>query len=163
MATLKSDQVTNNGPRSVHGDARELQHDITTTSITAAPAVNDIWQLGYLPPNAVVFGAGFVASQMDTNGTPTLAIEIGDGGYTGVAADVARYFPTATAVGRAATGADANANFTPNGRVRLFKNTSGANLLVFATVTAIAATFQTGTFQFALSYVIDEPQSLLNQ
>lgn len=163
MATIKSDQVTSNGPRSVHGDAREHQTMLTTTSITAAPAVSDIWQLGYLPANAVVVGAGFVASQMDTNGSPTLAIEVGDAGYTGVAGDVARYFPTATAVGRAATGADANANFTPNGRVRLFKNTSGAPILVFATVTAVAATFAAGTFQWEVTYLIDEPQSLLNQ
>jgi hypothetical protein len=115
--------------------------DIVTT--TAALGLNDGGTFGYLPPNAVVVG-GYAkfATAMDTNGAPTLTIDIGVTGaaQTFLAADTtARAGGTVSTIGKG------------------YKNTSGAKEAITWLAHAAAATGAAGTIELHLSYFIEEP------
>jgi hypothetical protein len=47
---------------------------------TAAPSTSDTLNFGYAAKGFTVLGVGVYATDMDTNGTPTLTINIGDSG-----------------------------------------------------------------------------------
>jgi hypothetical protein len=65
-------------------------------SLTAAAANLDTFDFGVVPKGFRVFGACLEATDIDTNGTPTATINIGDAG------DADRLFAAST-VGQAAT------------------------------------------------------------
>lgn len=163
MTTTNSNEIVKNQNKSAHGDSREAQHAYFTLPLAANPVANDIFNFGYLPAFARVVGACVSADRIDTNGSPTFAMTVGDGGFgSAVAADTARYF-TATTIGRAATPFDANASSAMNGRAQNFQNAQPADLLVFGTCTVTCATFAAGNLHLRVSYYIDEPASTLNQ
>lgn len=166
MATTYSNEITKRANRSVHGESKGAQHLYVTAAITANPTAADIVQMAYLPAWARVTGACIDSDQLDTNGSATIALKVGDGGFTGingaVAADTARYF-TATTIGRVANPAAANFNSAMVGYAQNFWNAQPAPLLVFVTFTVTAATFAAGNIHLRMSYYIDEPASALNQ
>lgn len=166
MAIIYSKEIIKHANLPVHGESRVAQHEYWTAPLAVNPTVADTIQFGYLPPWARVTGACVSADRLDTNGAPTIAITVGDGGFTGlngvVAADLARYF-AATSVGRVANPAAANYNSAMVGYAQNFWNAQPAPLLILGTVTAIAATFAAGNFYLRMSYYIDEPPSALNQ
>lgn len=168
MTNYTSDIITKNANRAAHGEMRTAQHAFGTAAIAVALAVNDTVQLVSLPPYARVTGACLSSDQLDSNGTPTIAFTLGDAG-TGIsggtnyqAASAARYF-TGTAIGRVASPADANANATMRGQAQNFYNNQNAPLIIYATCSAVAATFAAGNLYLRMSYYVDEPASGLNQ
>jgi hypothetical protein len=162
MATYNSDLIIKNANKSTHGESRELQHMLATVNVAVALAPGDLLPFMNLPAYARVTSACVAASRIDTNGTPTFSLNVGDNGYGAVAGDTSRYFSAAT-VGRAAAPGDANAVTIMNGRAQNFLNGQPSNLQLFGTVVAAAATFAAGTITFRVGYFIDEPPSMLNQ
>lgn len=65
-------------------------------SITAAAANGDTFEFGYVPKGFRLMGATLEATDIDTNGSPTVTLNIGDSG------DADRIFAAAT-VGQAGT------------------------------------------------------------
>jgi hypothetical protein len=141
--TYNAPGYTNKSPVTTHGIARDMKsfRDVVTT--TAALIINDGGNVGWLPPNAVVLG-GYAkfATAMDTNGSPTLTIDIGVTGaaQTFLAADTtARAGGTVSTIGKG------------------YKNTTGAKVAITWLAHAAAATGAAGTIEVHLAYVIEEP------
>lgn len=138
-----------NVPIGVHGEFLALNHLHQTVTIGAALTTADTVNFGYLPPNAVVTGVMLkAATQLDSNGSPTLAFNMG---ITGTAA---LFLSAVTTVGRAA-GASADASSLLAGG-RLYKNTTGAKVLVICQPTGNAATGAAGTLEALISYFVEE-------
>lgn len=157
-----SDLVLKPGNRPTHGESRTTQHMFATAALATALSVGDTVTLANLPPYARIVGMCISADQLDTNGTATIAFNVGDAGYGSVSGVAARYF-SATSVGRAAAPADANANSAMRGQAQNFFNNQPAALPIVATCSAAAATFQAGNLYLRVDYYVDEPASLLNQ
>lgn len=51
-----------------------------SVSCTAAPSTSDTLNFGYAPKGFTVLGVGLYATDMDTSGSPTLTLNIGDAG-----------------------------------------------------------------------------------
>lgn len=137
-------------PIGVHGEFKALNHMHPPLIAVAALTTADVINVGYLPPNAVV--TGFVikaATQLDSNGSPTLAL---NAGVTGTAA---LFFAAITTVGRAA-GASAETGSGLTAAGRLYKNTTGAKQLVTITPSTGAATGVAGTIEAAVTYFVEE-------
>ena len=149
MAVLQSPNVALKQPIAVHGDATDAQH---LHAIVTVPAGNlttgDSYQFGYLPPNAVVTGAVLkAATQLDSNGSPTLALNLG------VTGTLSLFKAAVTTVGRAA-GASADNTVAAAGY--LYKNTTGAKILVTGAHSTGAATGVAGTLELSVSYFVEE-------
>lgn len=164
MTAYNSTAIIQNANSGTHGESRVSQSLFWTAPLKTALVANDTINMGYLPPYARIIAATFSADQLDTNGAPTIAFELGD------AAVPARIFPTGTTIGRAATGANANSNSLPNTAVidylAVGNATPGAlnqGTLIIATCTAAAATWQAGNLYCRIDYYVDEPLSVLNQ
>lgn len=95
MATYNSQQVTDKMPITSHGLAGKLMAFRFPVTIGAALTTSDVINFGYVPKYFRVIDAYLEATDMDTNGSPTLAFNIGDAG------DVDRLF-AATTAGQAA-------------------------------------------------------------
>jgi len=155
MAIYQAPNVTTYGytpPGTGHGEAGITQHLHSVAYVSAALAANDVIQFGYLPVNAVVVGAVLKADgQLDGNGAPTLAFDLG------VTGSPALFKSAITTVGRVA-GASADSTNAAAGT--LYQNTSGGKLLVYATATAAAATGAAGNVEVDISYFLaDTPGS----
>lgn len=107
--------------------------------------VDDEVGLFYLPKGAIVVGGTISATDMDTNGTPTLAFDVGDSG------DEDRIFAAST-VGQAGTLSTAIARAG-----HLHKYTS--DTLIKAYVQAVSATGAAGTLYVSVRYIIDPEYS----
>jgi hypothetical protein len=102
MATYSSPAVANNNPANSHGLASEAKVAIATVTCTAAPSTADTINFFDLPPSARILYAMLIASDMDTNGSPALALNVGDSG------SASRLFSAST-VGQAGTASAATA------------------------------------------------------
>jgi hypothetical protein len=96
MATYSSSQVTNSIPLSHHGPGGNVKVAFADINCTAAPSTSDTINFFDLPAGARVLFAILESDDMDTNGTPTLTINVGDAG------SATRYFSAST-VGQAGT------------------------------------------------------------
>jgi hypothetical protein len=140
--TYNAPSYTNKSPIPVPGLGKSIQsfRDVVTT--TAALAINDTGNFGYLPPNAVVLGGYAKFSALDT-GAPTLTFDIGvtGAGQTFLAADT-----TCRAGGTVATIGKG------------YKNTTGAKVAItWLARAAASAGGAAGTAELHLAYVIEEP------
>jgi hypothetical protein len=126
----------------------QVRTHLHATSPSATFALNDTVNVGYLPANAVVTGVSVkAASQLDSNGTPLLTVDLGIVGTT-------QLFMAASAlVGRAA-GASFDTTMAAAGK--LYKNTTGSQVAVVATIRAAAATPIAGTLEFEVSYFVED-------
>lgn len=119
---------------------------VTATAIVAMTTamldnVNDDVGLFYVPAGAVIVGATISATDMDSNGSPTLAFDIGD------SADEDRIF-AASQVGRAATLSSAIAT-----TAHLYKYTAQTQIRAY--IQAVAATGVAGTLTVSVQYFVD--------
>jgi hypothetical protein len=147
MATYNSIQYATNAPIATHGEFLGINHLHATVNFAAAPTTSDAFNFGYLPPNAVVTGATLkAASQLDSNGSPTLTTNVGVAGTP-------QLFFAASTVGRTA-GASVDIGLATAGR--LYKNTSGAKQAVVGALGANPATGAAGSFELALSYFVED-------
>jgi len=141
--TYNAPGYTNKAPTPDPGLAKATVNFRDTVTTTAALGLNDGGILGYLPPNAVVTG-GYAkfATAMDTNGAPTLTIDIG---VTGAAQTFLAADTTARAGGTVSLGGKG------------YKNTTGAKIALTWLAHAAAATGAAGTIEVHIPYFIEEP------
>lgn len=142
MATYKSQQVTDRMPIPSHGFGSSVYCQrfkiITTGALTTA----DVLQFGYLPKYARVVDAWLKASDLDTNGAPTIAINVGDAG------DVDRLFAASTV---AQTGTVARMSVATGFGYRYENET-----LITGAPSANAATGAAGTIELAVFYTVED-------
>lgn len=124
-----------------HGLAGDLKAAFFEVSCTAAPTTSDTINFGYLPAGARVISAVLESTDMDTNGTPTLAINVGDSG------DADRLFAAST-VGQAGTASTAVA---VTGSGYKYDNET----LITGVASANAATGAAGTLYLSVLYVVE--------
>lgn len=86
-------------PVPTHGLSNGVYAIYMSVSATAALTTSDVLNFGYVPENFRVVSGFLDADDLDTNGTPTLALNIGD------ADDADRLF-AASAVGQAGTASN---------------------------------------------------------
>lgn len=142
MAT--SDQITNREPVAGPGLGGTLKAvRATITLATGDLDLNDVHQAMDLPAGFTVLGGAIWATDMDTNGSPVLAFNVGDAG------DADRYFAASTvgATGTASTAvAVAGLGYTTTAKTR-----------VTVTVSTAAATAAAGTLNLALYGTVSDP------
>lgn len=147
MATYYTDKSRSFGPRVGPGLNRQTVTvdaivDMTTAMIDNA---NDEVGLFYLPKGAVIVSATIAGTDMDTGGSPALAIDVGD------ASDEDRIFAAST-VGQAGTLSTAMAR-----TAFLYKYTS--DTLIKAFIQTAAATAAAGTLYVTVTYFVDPEYS----
>jgi|GEM_PF-2431638 len=133
-----------------HGEFKINTHLHAISPTISTWASGDTILIGYLPINAVVVGAVLkAASQLDSNGAPTLALSFGS------VATPALFKSAITTVGRASgASADIGTGITAAGY--LYKNTTGAKLPILVTVTTGAATPVAGTIEADVEYYVED-------
>lgn len=135
MATYSAtDYLTK--PIPTHGQANNLKAFYFEVTCSAAPSTSDTINFGYVPKNFRLLGASLESTDMDTGGSPSLTINVGDSG------DADRIFAAST-VGQAATLSSAMAT-TGFG----YKYTD--KTLITGVAQANAATGAAGTLYLAL-------------
>lgn len=81
MATYSSTAYTNVNPVPTHGPNGNMKVlGPFTVTCTAAPSTSDTINFGYAPKGFTVLGVGMYATDMDTNGSPALTLNVGDSG-----------------------------------------------------------------------------------
>lgn len=138
--TTKSAAVRSSaGPGLVRQPVEEfVSLNLSTAMIDNA---NDDIGLFYVPAGAVILGCTVSGTDMDSNGTPALAIDIGDSG------DEDRLIAGAT-VGQAATLSSALAVTG-----HLYKYTARTQIRAY--IKTAAATAVAGTLNVSIRYVVD--------
>lgn len=142
MATYQSEQVSQKMPIPSHGLGSYANTVRFKVTLGAAPTTSDTIQFGYVPKYARIVDAILKASDMDTNGTPTLALNIGDAG------DADRLF-AASQVGR--TGSIERMTATTGFGYRYEDKT-----LITGVASTNAATGAAGTLELFLTYVVED-------
>lgn len=142
MATYSSSAYTNKTPFSTHGVAGNLKTAYASITCTAAPSTSDTLNFFYLPANARVHSAVLKSSDMDTNGSPAITLNIGDSG------SAARYFSASTA----AQAGTVDSTMAAAGR--FYKTT--ARTLVTGVAQANAATGAAGTLELSITYAVED-------
>ena len=142
MATYSSTDFLTNAPVAVHGERKGVQMARATVACAAAPATIDTLNFFFLPPSARVVGGYLSSTDMDTNGAPTITLNIGD------AAAGARLFSAANVAqaGTTSTGFAAGA----------LDYQYAAKTLITGTAQANAATGVAGSVTLTLLYVVEE-------
>lgn len=112
---------------------------------------NDNVTIGYLPMGAVVTAVKAYATDMDTNGSPTLAFDIGDSG------DQDRLL-AASNIGQAGTG-----NYTGLVASTGFMHKYTADTAIVVAIQAVAATGAAGTLKVVIEYFVDQDFSTTAQ
>lgn len=141
MATYSSTNYSNRTPIAGSGAAASAKVAYATVSCTAAPSTSDTLNFFYLPIGARVIHSTLMATDMDTNGSPTLTLNIGDSG------SAARLFSAST-VGQAGTLSTAIAT-TGLG----YQYTT--ETLITGTAANNAATGAAGTVTLIVTYTVD--------
>ena len=132
------------------GAARNTIHLHDVVSVPATLATTDTVAFGWIPPNAVITGVAFKAqSQLDSNGAPTLAFNVG------IAGTPALFKSAIITVGRA-VGASFDSAQNMTGAGALYRNVSGLKQLVQAVPSAAAATGVAGVLEIMVAYHVEE-------
>lgn len=141
MATYNSDQYAAVNPVATHGSAANVKTAYFSVTCAASPATTDTINFGYLPANARVLLAVLESTDMDTNGSPTLTLNVGDSG------SAARLFSAST-VGQAGTLSTAIA--TTGAAYKYTDKT-----LITGVAANNAATGAAGTLYLTIFYVVE--------
>lgn len=150
MATWQTAVYANKVPAGTgHGDFCSSTHlHAVTGTLPSTLATNDVINFGYLPNNAVVVGVILKAqSQLDSNGAPSLTLDLGVTGTPQL------WKAAITTVGRAVGVTSDNTIASAGG---LYKNTSGAKVLAIGTVHAAAATPVAGVLEVDIEYYVED-------
>jgi hypothetical protein len=144
MATYNSDKysTTAQPPIASHGISGGVKALFATVVCAAAPATTDTINFGYLPKNARVLYAMLESTDMDTNGSPALTLNVGDSG------SATRLFSAST-VGQAGTASAATAT------AGLGYLTTDRTLIT-GVAQANAATGAAGTLYLTVLYTVEE-------
>lgn len=114
---------------------------VSKVAVDINAALNDVIRFGFLPPGATIVDAALISDDLDTNGAPTITLSVGDAvlatrifnGSLAAQAGTADRRPVTAAIG--------------------FQFT--AKTLIFATVSAAAATKQAGSVTLILNYTLE--------
>ena len=141
MATYNSLNIQNKTGVSQSGGAGNVNVAYAEVVCSSAPSTSDTLNFFYLPANARIVAAALEATDMDTNGTPTLALNIGDSG------SASRLFSAST-VGQAGTASTALAVAG-----NAYKTT--AKTLITGVASNNAATGAAGSVYLTVFYVVE--------
>jgi hypothetical protein len=141
MATYNSPLVSGNVPIKSHGLSGTVKVMSATVTCAASPATTDTLNFFTMPKNSTVHFAVLKASDMDTNGSPALALNVGDAG------SASRLFSAST-VGQAGTESSAIA---AGGE----EYTYTADTMITGTASTNAATGAAGTVTLTVLYTLD--------
>jgi hypothetical protein len=141
MATYRSDAVVYREAVAGPGTAHNCKVVVFTVACTAAASTSDTLEFGYVPAGARVVLAVLEATDMDTNGSPTITLNIGDAG------DADRIFAAST-VAQAGTLSTAIAT---TGAGYLYTSAT----LITGTAAANATTAAAGSVTLTLFYTFD--------
>lgn len=101
MATFTATKAASTYPAKGYGQSGDCKVVFSTYELTAALAANDVIEMVRVPRGAVVTGVVLSTDDLDTNGTPTIVLDVGDG------SDTDRFIDGAT-VGQAGGTTDAS-------------------------------------------------------
>lgn len=168
MTTLDSNLITNfeaspqvmNPVYKLHGRKRVAMDsfEVATTDLDAA----DIIHLCPIPTGAAVTSIKLASDDLDSNGTPTLAFDVGLYESDGTVVDI-DYYATAITLGQAATALTEYMQEVRNiddiGQ-RVWEDGAqtadpGGFYYISLTVQTAAATAAAGTLAFIIEYVLD--------
>jgi hypothetical protein len=136
------------GASSGHGLSRQSTHLHAISGQISTWAAGDTIAVGWLPRQAIVTNVILkAASQLDSNGTPTLSLDVG------TTASAQLFKAAVTTVGRA-SGASVDTTNTAGGY--LWQNTTGADVEVLITVHAAAATPAAGTLELDVEDYVED-------
>ena len=138
MATYSSTRISNPVPAKTGVGVVSVHASVTTS---AAVAAADLVKFFTVPAGATIIGGTFSSTDIDTNGTPTASLIVGDAG------DTDRLF-AATTIGQAG-GITNDLAIAGHG----YKYTADTD--IYATVSAVA-TGAIGTFKLSLTYILGE-------
>jgi len=150
MATYTTQRSQTYGTVFGQGSSRNLLTDTVTVALTTAMIdnANDEVELLWVPKGAVFDSAVLSATDMDTNGAPALAIDVGDD------SDEDRIFAAST-VGQGATLSTAWARSAHG-----YKWTAATKIKAY--IQTAAATGAAGSLTFTIRYFVDENFSATN-
>lgn len=140
MATYSSTNVSLKKAVSGQMSAGQVLCAKADVVCSAAPSTSDTLEFFYLPAGAVVLQAILESSDMDTNGSPTLTLNIGDSG------DADRLFAAST-VGQAGTASN---SVIATGVLASYTSKT----LITGTANANAATGAAGTVSLIVLYTL---------
>lgn len=80
MATYSSTAFTNKLASPTHGLSGNVKTFYFEVTCAAAPSTADTINFGYVPPNFRLLFAILESTDMDTNASPTITINVGDSG-----------------------------------------------------------------------------------
>ena len=103
MAIYNSPAVINRVPTTSHGLFGNVKEETATITLTAVPTTADILNFFTIPRMSIILGATVAVSQIDSNVSPTVTLNIGDAAVPG------RLFNGTTTVGRLAPGSVSSA------------------------------------------------------
>lgn len=143
MATYTSTDTRAGGLVPGAGASRSIVTYAKSYAITTAMIdnTNDSIELCYVPAGAVIVGITLGATDMDTNGTPTLKFDVGDSGDQDrliVATTIGQTGGTTTTLATTGIG---------------YKYTTATKIVAY--VNAVSATGAAGTLYFVLEYFVD--------
>jgi hypothetical protein len=141
MATYNSPAVTNSTPVASHGIAGNVKVMTATVACAASPATTDTINFFTMPKNSKVHFAALYSTDMDTNGSPALTLNVGDAG------SATRLFSGST-VGQAGTLSSAVA-------VTGFEYQYTADTAITATAGVNAATGAAGSVTLTVFYTLE--------
>lgn len=142
MAT--STQLTNRAATAAPGMGGSVKAFRATIALATGDLdLNDVHQAMDLPAGTTITGGAIWATDMDSNGAPALAFNVGDSG------SASRYFAAST-VGQAGTASTALA-------VTGYGHTTTAKTRVTVTVSTAAATAVAGTLNIVLFGTVSDP------
>lgn len=141
MATYNSTNIQNRTGVASAQSSGDVLCAYAEVVFTASPATTDTINFFDLPANARIVGMTLESTDMDTNGSPALTINVGDAG------SATRYFSAST-VGQAGTAAVATAvtglHYKTTAKTRVV-GTAGTN----------AATGAAGTLYLSCLYIVE--------
>lgn len=151
MATYKSAQVSSYLVRS---NLRAADFTVFGSVAVASAALGDVYQLVQIPNGYSIMDMLLDTDQLDSNGAPTLVLEVGDAG------NAARFY-TGTQIGR--TGGIAIPNvpatigfsYTIGTNPGQFSGGNAGATIIQAQVTTASATFKAGTVRLSVRCFLD--------
>lgn len=141
MTVYSSDAYTNHRPVAYHGERRGVQIARAVITCAASPSTADTLNFFYMPANARIVGGYLAPSDMDTNGSPALTLNIGDSG-------------SATRLFSGNTGGQTGTNTVLTASALGYLFTS--KTLITGVAGVNAATGAAGTVELCLLYVVED-------
>jgi hypothetical protein len=143
MATFVADEAAATAPAKGEGMSGNCKVVTAEYEISAALALNDVLEMVKVPAGAIVVGCVLATDDLDTNGTPTIVLDVGDG------SDTDRYIDGST-VGQAGGVTDFS-NLAIGGIGYTYTSEDTIDILVQA---APATGATSGTIKLSVFYTI---------